>query len=445
VAPVPDDESKKDRDEEERDEDASEEESEGESSEDGGEEGTSEGGAADEESDEDAGAEGAQAAATADSDDEEDEDDEEKDASPDAIAKRVAALGPADELSAIAEAEERKLAVRKRKRRGKRGLEAAASKRLKKIAAKAPKAKRPVSAAVEAADPLLERTQALGDWAKKNQKLVGGVIAAALAVFLGFALMTYLDQKKAMEASVTLAAAVADQRGRVGEVKEDEDDEDKPKDTTPIFKTAEDRRNSALSKYREVSSRYKGTGAATLARLAEGSLLLDARDADGAAAAFSEVKASPLATADAEVKGRALEGLGFAYELKAQLDAAQAPKHLEDAEKTFRELENTDVEGFKELGMYHQARVAEARGDKDKAKELLKSLHERLTQPGGTKYTYLQEVSDARLRALDPLALPPKPPGMLGGPGGNRLTEAQLRQLFEQLQKHGGGGGGHQE
>ena len=57
--------------------------------------------------------------------------------------------------------------------------------------------------------------------------------------------------------------------------------------------------------------------------LAEGSLLLDAKDADGAIAAFRQAHESALARADAEVRGRALESMGFAYEQKGQLDDAQ--------------------------------------------------------------------------------------------------------------------------
>jgi hypothetical protein len=373
-------------------------------------------------------------------DDEDDEDAEEAaepevDASPEAIAKRVAAFGEEDEAEVIARQEEQKLAARRKKGRGKRGLQKAASKKLRKIAAKAPKRRRPVATAIEGADPLLERTARIGEWAQKNQKLVWGVAAVAVIGAAIFGSVTYLDRKKANEASVVLAQAVADERGRIGEEKEDEDP-DRPKDLTPIFKTGEDRRESALKKYREVTAKFPGTGAAMLARLAEGSLLLDKREADPAASAFLDVKASPLAQADAEVRGRSLEGLGFAYELKAVLTPAEKDRYLDDAIKQFRELENTDVSGFKELGMYHQGRCYEAKGDKEKAKELLKSLHERLSQPGTPLHmTYLQNVTDDRLRVLDPLALPPKPAGMLGGPGGNKLSEAQIRALFEQLQQ----------
>lgn len=376
-----------------------------------------------------------------------DEPNEEGDAArQEAILRRVQALGEEDELEKVARAEEAKLAERRKAlKKGKRkgGLEAAASKRLAKIGAKAP-VQRSIATAADA-DPLIDRAAKLSDWAKKNQKTVGILVAGGLVAAAGVGIYGYTQHKREGQASVELAKAVADERGRIGDP-DKEDDPDRPKDPRPVFKTAEDRREAALREYRDVESRFPGTGAAILARLSEGSILLDKRDVQAAVSAFSDVKESLLAKADAEVRGRALEGLGFAYELKAaDLPDNQRGPALSDALKSFRELENTDVDGFKELGMYHQARVDEANGDKDKAIELLKSLHERVNKPTETKshpFPYLQEVADDRLRALNPSALPPKAPGQLGGPGGNQLTEAQIRRLMEQMQRQQGAKGG---
>ena len=92
-----------------------------------------------------------------------------------------------------------------------------------------------------------------------------------------------------------------------------------------------------------------------------------------------------------------------------------------------------------ELGMYHQARVYEAKGDKDKAKELLKNVYERATKPGeGHPFPMLEQLAEDRLRALDPTALPPKQPnhlGGMGGMGGKGMSAAQMRQLEEMMRK----------
>ena len=74
--------------------------------------------------------------------------------------------------------------------------------------------------------------------------------------------------------------------------------------------------------------------------------------------------------------------MGFADELLAQTDAANKDGHLDDALAAFKQLEQVDMKGFKELGQYHQARVLEAKGDKAKAIELLKDVQKRVSRAG---------------------------------------------------------------
>jgi hypothetical protein len=366
---------------------------------------------------------------------EDDEDDGPEDlASPEAIARRVAVLEEDDEAERLARDEEAKLAARQKAQRSGRkkgGLEAAASKRLAKIGAKSP-VKRSLPTTPDA-DPLIDRATQLGEWAKKNQGAMTALVGAAILAALGTGIYAYLDRRHEAQASVELAKGVLDEHGRIGDP-DKEEDEGRLRDPRPVFRTVEERREAAIRDYRAVESGFKGTGAAILARLAEGALLLDKHDVPGAKSAFEEVRSSLLSKADSEVRGRALESLGFAYELEA--DEPGDRSALEEASKVFRELENTDVKGFKELGMYHQAGVFEKQGDKPKAIEMLKKLHERLTQPGDNHaFVYLEHVADERLRSLDPTALPAKSEGQLGGPGQNQLSQAQIRRIIEQAQK----------
>lgn len=369
------------------------------------------------------------------------------------LAARVAALGGDTAEDREAREEERKLAERRAKarkaKRGKKGggLETAASKRLSKIGERAVP-KRAVAVAADA-DPLIERTTKLSDWAKKNQKLVtqlGAVVAVALVGLAGYMWWT---QKREVDASVALSKAVADERGRIGEPQKGED---APAELTPVFKSYDARREAALAKYRGVIQQHPGTGAAILARLGEASILLDKREADAAIAAYTDVQGSALAAADAEVRGRALEGLGFAHELKALAaggDKAEAGKHFDLAIKSYKELENNvDVKGFKELGMYHQARCHLAKGEKDRAKELLVSLKERTSKVDETPtvhgartgaFPYLTEMTLDRLREIDPSLAPPK---RFGAPGGGASMDLQLKQLLERMKKQQQGGGG---
>ena len=368
---------------------------------------------------------------------------------PEAIAERVASMGEETDLDRIAREEEKKLNERKKGKKGKKGgLEAAASKRLSRIGEV--KVKRPsmASDAVMSsdADPLLERAARLTKWIKEHRQTFGGVVAVALLGVGGALGYVYWQGKHEADASAVLAQAFADEHGHVSD-KDDDDDEAKARQLYPTFKTVDARRDAAIAKYKEVETKFAGTGAAILARLSEAGLLLDKADAKGAMAAYEEVKSSPLAQADAEVRGRALEGIGFADELLAQTDAAGKDGHLDAALAAYKQLEQVDLKGFKELGQYHQARVLQAKGEKAKAIELLKDVEQRVAEPGSEHpFSYLEYVVEDRLRALDPTALPPKPkaPHGMGAPGGPDvdMNDPQIQELLRQLQQQGGQGGG---
>jgi hypothetical protein len=374
---------------------------------------------------------------------------------PDAIAARIEAIGEEDEADRIARQEEQKLLERKKGKKGggKKGLESAASKRLAKIGEA--KVKRPgalgTADVTPDADPLLERLARAGKWIREHRQTFGGLVAIGLLGAGGLFGWYYWQGKHEAEASAMLAQAIADGHGRVSDKDDDDDGTSKREGMYPTFKSASDRTAAALAKYRDVEAKYPGTGAAILARLSEGGLLLDTGDAKGALAAYGDVKASPLAQADVEVRGRAIEGTGFADELLARTDAGNKDKHLDEALSAYKDLEALDMKGFKELGQYHEARVQQAKGDKAKAIELLKGVHEKVSDVGETHpFSYLEFVVEDRLRELDPTALPAKsamPRGPAGGagagPDGIDTSDPKIQELLkkfqEQMQQSGGG------
>jgi hypothetical protein len=369
---------------------------------------------------------------------------------PDAIAARVGRFGEETDADRVAHEEEQKLAERRRqqKKGSKKGLQTAASKRLAKIGEGT--VRRPTTGLAGAvgpdADPLAERALSVQRWVSEHGPAFRGLVTVGVLGLAGALGWTYWQNKRNDDASAMLAKAFADQHGRVSDKADSDDDDDEPKarGLYPTFKSAAERRDAALSKYRAVESKYSGTGAAMLAKLGEASLLLDAGDAKGALAAYQEVRGSPLGRADAQVRGRAIEGVGFSYELLAAGQAdAEKDKSLDAAAAAYRDLSQVDVKGLKELGLYHQARVQLAKGDKAKAIELLKEAHKLVSEPGDERsFSYLEFVVEDRLRELDPSALPPKAPKNmppLGGAGGSGMDDPRIQELLRQLQQQKGG------
>jgi hypothetical protein len=275
-------------------------------------------------------------------------------------------------------------------------------------------------------DALARGSSAASKWLRENFTILQWVFLGALAAGGGYLFYQSRVDKTASNATAELMAGVNTDRGRV--MAEDKrTDEEKEGDSLKVFKTADERADTALASYKKVIADHPGTGAAILARLGEAGDLLDKHDWDHALESFSAVSSSSLAGADADVKGRALEGIGFVKEGKGDLDGALA---------AFKELEGVDLRGYKELGLYHEGRMFLAKGDKDKAKDVLKQAHDKLEQPSteGQSLQWLKGRVNELLGAIDPSLVPAKQP-VMGGPKGGALTPEELDKLRRQFQE----------
>ncbi|MGD0679604.1 MAG: hypothetical protein ABSC94_29805 [Polyangiaceae bacterium] len=364
---------------------------------------------------------------------------------PEAIAQRIDRLGEETTSDRVAREEEEKLLLRKERKKG--GLESAASKRLNRIGEGYVK-RPPAFAAIPEADPLLQQAARAQKWIHAHQGVFGTLIACAALGLAAVAGSFYLQHRREAQASSLLARAIADEHGRIAATNDDADDESPTHEIYPRFRSIVERRDAALAAYRAVESTCSGSGAAILARLSEGSLLLDAGDAKQAIAAYDDVKDSALARADAEVRGRALEGIGFAEELLAQSEGANRSNHLDAALTDYKALEAVDVNQFKEFGMYHQARVLAAEGNKAKAIALLKEASKRINGSDHGSPSYLQFVVEDRLGELDPSSLPPRAPKAgatatgAGGPAGSvDMNDPKIQEILRQLQQRSPQGG----
>ncbi len=274
-------------------------------------------------------------------------------------------------------------------------------------------------------DALSRMASGTSRWIKKNFNVIQWVLLATVVGVGGFLFYSSRVETKVAGASGVLASAVAAERGKVMAEDKRSDDE-KEYDTAKVFKTAEERAEAALASYNQVVDTQPGTGAAILAKLGQAGIYLEKKEWPAALEAYSAVASSSLAAADPDVKGRATEGIGFAKEGKGDLDGALA---------SFKELESIDAKGYKELSLYHQARMHVAKGDKEKAKELLKSAREKLAAPSteGKQFQFLEAVVDESLRRLDPSAVPART--QLGGPKGSQMTPEELERLIKKARE----------
>jgi hypothetical protein len=292
-------------------------------------------------------------------------------------------------------------------------------------------------------DALARSWSAAGKWLRTNFHILQWVIVAGVVGVGGYMFYMSRTDKKAGSASGTLISAVEAERGRV--MAEDKrSEEDKRFDPTRVFATPEERANAALASYNQVIDQHAGTGAAMLAKLGQAGVYLDKRDFQHALDAYNAVLASPLGAADLDVKGRAIEGIGLAKEGKGELDGALA---------TFGDLAKVDAKGFKELAKYHQARIHLAKGEKEKAKDLLKELlalkgdaekdptkdilspTDKGSAPGldTQSFPYLKTVAEELLKSIDPTAIPSRM--QLGSPTGPKLTPEQMRALQQRARE----------
>jgi hypothetical protein len=268
-------------------------------------------------------------------------------------------------------------------------------------------------------------------WLKANFGAIQWVILGLIALGIGYVVYDWRSVKRAEAASNELLKGTVAEKGRISGTSSPKPEDGMPDDPTPVFKSLDERRDTALASYRKVTSSYPGSGAAILARLGEAGVLLDKRNWDGALAAYRDVKNSPLAAADPTVRGATLEGIGLALEGKGE---------IEEALRSFHELEGTNVAGQKELAQYHQARILFAKGDVDKAKDLLKSAKDHIkghstsssAAPEARPFAFLESQIDDLLRRIDPTAVPSTPPP---GAGAGSMSPEDMQRFQQEMQR----------
>jgi tetratricopeptide (TPR) repeat protein len=140
-------------------------------------------------------------------------------------------------------------------------------------------------------------------------------------------------------------------------------------DGLPHFKTDKERLEAALKEVDGFLSAEPHSPLRREAQLQKAGLLLDLQRPDEAIPLYSDVLESHL---DSNLKFIAQEGLGYAYEAKGDLDKALA---------AFTKLAGDNPKGFyHDRSLYHQARIAERKGNPAEAMKLYKEVLEKSPQ-----------------------------------------------------------------
>ncbi|MDQ2647507.1 MAG: tetratricopeptide repeat protein [Myxococcota bacterium] len=290
-------------------------------------------------------------------------------------------------------------------------------------------------------DALARGSHAAWEWLKKNATWVQWVVVLLVGAGIGWKIYTYRQDRNRAADTEWLAKAVAAENGRIGSGAAEPDRYTGLIDNRPVFATAEERSKAAEAEYRKAASNAKGGPTAALAELGLAGVLYDQGKFAEAKTAYEKARDSDLAKIEPDAKGRAIEGVALSLEALGQRDQALTE---------FKRLENSDIPGFGPLGMFHQARLAFAKGERDQAKELLKKCLDKLKKsddkskaPAFAPPGYLEGQAKDLLQAIDPKAPELASPagaasldelmrGATSGPGG-KIDAAKLQEMLKKL------------
>jgi hypothetical protein len=276
-------------------------------------------------------------------------------------------------------------------------------------------------------DAVSRSTQAVASFLRRHFNVVQWLIVLGVVGGIGFQVYQWRKGKSVEQASDDLLRAVAAEAGRVGEPLSPEEAEF---DRRPSFPTDEARVKAAVDAFQKVIATHgDATPVGTLAKLGLAGVRYDQGKYADAVSAYRDVKASKLAQKDADVKHRAIEGSGLALEAKGEGDAAL---------KAFKELGNSDLSGFAALGLYHQARMALAKSDKEGAKQLIDKARQKIGKPEGDwdRLPYVESALHELMRDVDPAAAAAASnfsPGQLDALQKSMGDPSKLGELMQQM------------
>lgn len=199
-------------------------------------------------------------------------------------------------------------------------------------------------------------------WIEGKEKLVLGVILVALLAGLAVALTNYMQERSARTAQRALGGALLPVNRPVAEAGVPPSPTADP--NLQPFASQKEKDEAIVSSLTTFRSEYPGTPSATTAALPLAQSHYRLGNYDQAIEAYGAfLKNAP---GDDPLRALALEGQGYAYEAKGDLEKAVA---------SFDELSRAKTKDFLDgMGQFHKARILILQDKKDEAAKILSEI-----------------------------------------------------------------------
>jgi tetratricopeptide (TPR) repeat protein len=159
----------------------------------------------------------------------------------------------------------------------------------------------------------------------------------------------------------------------------------KDEEETPRYKTEKERADAAFAALDELDKKWGGSDVAQSARVFRAGILYDLGRFDEAATTYKKFL-DELKGKDVPLTSMAREGLGLSLEAQGKLDEALT---------AYQQLEPKAGDFYRDRALYAQARIAQRKGDKEKAKGLYQQILQKTPQ------TLLKDEIQTRLAVLE--------------------------------------------
>jgi tetratricopeptide (TPR) repeat protein len=230
-------------------------------------------------------------------------------------------------------------------------------------------------------DAFLKAASEAREWFQARARSIVLLIVAALVVMGGISVASYLGNRTEGEASRDLGG---DLRTLNRPVEGEAASPEALPDNGPPFKSEKEKDEAIVQTLSAFRTKHPSTHAAASAALPQAQALYRLGRYDESLAAYDDYL--KIAPPDDPLRAIALEGRGYCYEAKKQLDQAQA---------TFEDLSRENrTEFLGGMGQYHSARVLIEEGKKDEAAKRLAEI------PGSSPNTAAARLAQDRMSLL---------------------------------------------